>query len=134
MARVVFENNFVQALVEKRPISTFMVPDDVNRIIDTTHHFRPLHLAVIYSRDLEVFRYLLRNGASLDARDRAGNTPVDLAMRYHQGLLFEAINRQAHQTQVELEKLKRDNSSLNESFDNLTQSLRKKRKLDHQSS
>lgn len=151
-------DSVIQALLRNKPAQEIFLPSDVNKIIDNMHHYRPLHIAVIYSSNRDTFLYLLQHGASLESTDRAGNTPIGLAMRYNNKTLWEALEllRQGElsksklneerlhriskdnqallssneKLQSELDKLRSKNDDLQNSFENLTHSLRKKRKID----
>lgn len=148
----------IKLLLQNRPASSIFSAIDINNIVDPVHFFRPLHLAVMYSNTKDTFIHLLKNGASLHAPDRNGDTPLSLAAKYNKTELWEAIsslyhqecqkNAQMEQTisqikqersnlmssldqlRVEVETLRTRNNDLKDSFENVTSSLRKKRKID----
>ena len=84
-------DKMIQYFIENRPVHEFLRPEDINRIIDPNHFFTPLHLAVIYTENVNTFINMLTNGARISIQDRSGNTALDLAMRYNRTSLWNAI-------------------------------------------
>jgi ankyrin repeat protein len=128
---------------------------DVNKVIDTFHMYRPIHLAILYSNNPHVFVNLIHRGANLDSKVRTGDTAYSLAVRHGNHAFWEGVDRaktlkfdgiQSENDKLarEVTQLKRDNdglrkkiqdmenknSNLEESFTNLSQSLRKRRRLE----
>lgn len=155
-----FMDLIIQQLLDGNRLPSDTFPrGDVNKVVDIYNRYRPLHLAAMYSKNKDMFAYLFQSGADINALDRSGNSPLSLAFKQNNMLLWEAyqefknaeverlretenklntalrhiehLTTQNKNLLDQVEKLGASNNNLQGSFENLTNALRKKRKREH---
>lgn len=129
-------------------------PQDINKPIDSMYKYTPLHLAVLFCEEQTVFNRLISEGANVHTKDRTGTSALQLAMRFNKPHLWQSLVSSAESAQRQmastvrlLDESKRENvelqersvdankrlqdmtvdyTNLQESFSNLSRSLRKR--------
>jgi ankyrin repeat protein len=133
-------------------------PQDINKTMDTMYKYTPLHLAVLFCEEQSVFNRLISEGANVHIKDRTGTSALQLAMRFGKPHLWQSMISSAESAQSQmastvrlLDETKRENielhernsdaiqklqdltvehTNLQESFSNLSRSLRKRTACD----
>ena len=108
-------------------VKQYITKDNVNKIIDSTNSYTPLHHAITQPNE-EIVKYLLTIGANPKLKQKEGKDCFDLAMSCHRRYIFD-YDKQKNENKIDelhikidtinnkIYKLEDDNKFLNKSVD-----------------